>query len=69
VDVFDNEEEMYGGLRSTKNIPAVGKLYYWWFGRGAEIRERENGGSSGGSGSLIPTLEVPDIDIPAITIP
>jgi hypothetical protein len=23
------------GLESTKNIPIVGKPYYWWFGEGS----------------------------------
>lgn len=32
-DVFIKRESK--GLRSTKNIPVGGELYYWWFGRGA----------------------------------
>lgn len=28
-------------LRTTRNIPLGGELYYWWFGRGAQKREEE----------------------------
>ena len=29
------------GLEITQSIPVVGKLYYWWFGKGAEKAERQ----------------------------
>ncbi|HSW64878.1 MAG TPA: hypothetical protein VLH56_16440 [Dissulfurispiraceae bacterium] len=32
------------GLEITQSIPVVGKLYYWWFGKGAEKSERKAAG-------------------------
>ena len=34
--------------RSTRNVPLGGELYYWWFGRGQDVLDRQRG-SSGGS--------------------
>ena len=36
------------GLEITQSIPVVGKLYYWWFGRGAAKSERKAAQNSGG---------------------
>ena len=30
-------------IESTQTIPVGGKLYYWWFGRGAQKQEYKNG--------------------------
>jgi hypothetical protein len=33
------------GLESTASIPLIGKLYYWWFGKGkGKIEKRQNNG-------------------------
>ncbi len=44
-DTFDNKfitgEKSLKDLRSLRNIPAVGKLYYWWFGGGLNTKEKE----------------------------
>lgn len=31
-------------LRSVKNIPIGGDLYYWWFGKGREVKEKDKSG-------------------------
>lgn len=36
------------GLRSSRYVPVVGQMYYWWFGRGAEIEHEKRYGSLGG---------------------
>lgn len=36
ASAFDEDPDP---LRSTRNIPVAGELYYWWFGRGAQKRE------------------------------
>lgn len=33
-------------LESTQDIPLAGKLYYWWFGRGAQKEEYKSGGKN-----------------------
>jgi hypothetical protein len=33
------------GLEIAQSIPVVGKLYYWWFGKGAAKSERQRTGS------------------------
>lgn len=30
------------GLETTQSIPVVGKLYYWWFGKGANKKAKDN---------------------------
>jgi hypothetical protein len=41
--IFKDSNESFdvNKLRSIKNIPLIGQLYYWWFGRAAERRERK----------------------------
>lgn len=55
------------GLRSTKNIPVGGELYYWWFGRGAgsesSSTQKENTSVS------IPSVQLPSVTVPTIRIP
>ncbi len=36
------------GLEITQSIPVVGKLYYWWFGKGAEKSEKKAKAAGGG---------------------
>jgi hypothetical protein len=38
------------GLETTSSIPVVGKLYYWWFGKGKAKAERRRNALSGGTG-------------------
>lgn len=44
-DVLD--EKLYSGeksiskMRTFRNVPAIGKLYYWWFGGGLDVKEKE----------------------------
>lgn len=33
-------------IESTQSIPGVGKLFYWWFGRGAQKEDQKAGGTS-----------------------
>lgn len=44
VDFISGEEFK---ARSTRNIPIGGELYYWWFGRGQDVLDRQRGSSSG----------------------
>lgn len=44
-----NKGEDYG-LESVQSIPLVGKLYYWWFGRGAQKNENKAKTSSNATG-------------------
>ena len=44
-----NKGEDYG-LESFQSIPLVGKLYYWWFGRGAQKNENKAKTSSKATG-------------------
>jgi hypothetical protein len=45
VFIFKDSDESFdvNKLRSIKNIPVIGQLYYWWFGRAAQRRERKQG--------------------------
>jgi len=45
------------GLEITQSIPLVGKLYYWWFGKGAEKSERRRQKSDGGGRLVKPNLK------------
>ena len=37
-------------LRTVRDIPVGGELYYWWFGKGADIKQRDDeGGETGGT--------------------
>ena len=45
-DIFDlyksfAENEEMDKLRTIENIPVIGKLYYYWFGRGSEIKKKQ----------------------------
>lgn len=44
-DVFDKKfksgDKPLSSLRTIRNIPVGGKLYYWWFGAGKEVKEKE----------------------------
>ena len=48
MDVFMDTDDDFevSKLRTIRNIPIVGKLFYWWFGRVSE-RKETGGGSSG----------------------
>ncbi|KKL45515.1 hypothetical protein LCGC14_2354940, partial [marine sediment metagenome] len=41
VALFTDFDENFAvdKLRTPENIPIIGKLYYWWFGRGSEIKK------------------------------
>ena len=53
TNVFDDlykditDKKIYTGekpvtnIKTIRNIPFAGKLYYWWFGAGKEVREKE----------------------------
>lgn len=53
TNVFDDlykditDKKVYTGekhvtnIKTIRNIPFAGKLYYWWFGAGKEVREKE----------------------------
>jgi hypothetical protein len=40
--LFKDSDESFdiNKLKSIKNIPVIGQLYYWWFGRAAQRREK-----------------------------
>lgn len=42
-DSFKDSDESFdvNNLRSIKNIPFIGKLWYWWIGRAADYKEKE----------------------------
>ena len=42
IKLYDDFEENFAvdKLKTIESIPVIGKLYYWWFGRGSEIKER-----------------------------
>lgn len=60
---FDKASEIQN-LRTLKQIPIGGDLYYWWLGGGKETREKEKE-----KGIEIPSIEIPSINIPEINIP
>ena len=53
TNVFDDlykditDKKLYTGekpitsIKTIRNIPVAGKLYYWWFGAGTEVKEKE----------------------------
>ena len=53
TNVFDDlykditDKKLYTGekpitsIKTIRNIPIAGKLYYWWFGAGTEVKEKE----------------------------
>jgi len=45
------------GLETAQSIPLVGKLYYWWFGKGAGKSERKRASSGGGELKELKTLK------------
>jgi hypothetical protein len=55
-------------LRTIRDIPVGGELYYWWFGRGADIRKKDEAQSPGGAS--IPKVKIPKVkvDIPSLSI-
>ncbi len=67
LDVLQGKET--AGLRSTRNIPVGGELYYWWAGRGSVLNEKTSSRSSGSSVEGIPSVSLPEIEIPSVTIP
>ena len=42
IKLYDDFEENLdvNKLKTVESIPIIGKLYYWWFGRGSEIKDR-----------------------------
>lgn len=42
VKLYDDFDENFAvdKLKTIESIPVIGKLYYWWFGRGSEIKKR-----------------------------
>lgn len=69
-DVFIDQDEdtEVSKLRSIRDIPVGGKLYYWWFGRGASTQKASTKGSSS-DGLDIPSITIPSVEIPEIEIP
>lgn len=47
-------------LETIRSIPFFGKLYYYWFGKGAKKEEKK--------GISIPEINIPEINIPDINI-
>lgn len=45
------------GLESVQSIPLVGKLYYWWFGKGAGKSEKKKASMGGGELKELKTLK------------
>jgi hypothetical protein len=70
VDVFtkDSEDLEVANLRSFRNIPVGGKLYYWWLGRGAEQQARQAPKERPRGTVEIPSVEIPVIQIPSVSI-
>jgi len=62
-DVFIDQDEdaSVARLRTIRDIPIGGKLFYWWFGR-AKKEEKE-------TRNEIPSIEIPEFNIPVIEIP
>lgn len=49
-------------FESTQTIPVGGKLYYWWFGRGAQKEEYKKGSQKQPEAAPLPTLpELPKL--------
>lgn len=40
VKTAENKEISFNKLNTIKDIPIVGKLYYWWFGKGSNTEEK-----------------------------
>jgi hypothetical protein len=51
-------------LKTIRDIPIGGKLFYWWFGKGN--KPPTSGKIKSGQ---IPTITIPTINVPQITIP
>jgi len=43
IDLYKSfaENKEMDKLRTLQNIPVIGKLYYYWFGRGSEIKKKQ----------------------------
>ena len=53
-------------LESIQSIPLAGKIYYWWFGRGAQKEEYKQSGS-GENGNLPSLPKLPGLpELPKI---
>lgn len=49
-------------LESTQSIPGVGKLWYWWFGRGAQKQEQKAGGTSEDGVFELPAVQISSLE-------
>lgn len=67
-DVFIDQDDdaSVENLRTIRDIPVGGKLFYWWFGRGADSKKE---GGSGNDDLSIPTVNIPTVEIPEVEIP
>lgn len=48
-------------MRSLESIPIGGKLYYWWFGKGADTTAKKAGPSSSSSGVKLESPKLPEL--------
>jgi hypothetical protein len=57
IDLYKNFDESVSinNFRSIQDIPLIGKLYYWWFGRGVESKDKANKKNQS-SGTGLPVL-------------
>ena len=52
-------------LRTIQDIPLGGKLYYWWFGRGADTKKKYGPKVEGGLTKL-PKAATVDVELPEL---
>lgn len=71
-DIFTKGDELDPlQMRTIRNLPIGGKLFYWWFGRGAAQKEKAKKGSSEENTSTanIPLVTLPSVNTPTVNIP
>lgn len=42
IDELIRKGELEKGARFTQHIPVIGKMYYWWLGRGSELKKEQD---------------------------
>lgn len=66
INVFTDPEKAaeISKLKTIRDIPVGGNLFYWWFGAGAEKEKKSK--TSGIPSVNIPTIKIPEINIPSL---
>ncbi len=70
ADVLNPDKDIpVDQFRSIQNLPVGGKLFYWWFGRGATAKEKaEKKTQSSGPSVRVPSVKIPTVRIPTVSI-